>query len=122
MKILLLVLVLVLAMTGMAQAAPFVVSDPNPASDNVTNAIYIEMAANYNGTCSAVDVLGKPRVSIPDVANAIRFDVGQVGTGVSTGPHWWCVAQVNLFGESAFVPFSFNKAVPASPANIRVAP
>lgn len=105
---------------GLGICAPFLVSDPNPISDNVLNGVYVEMAVNYVGVCSTADVSGKPRVSIPDVANAIRFDVGQVGTGITVGEHWWCVAQVNVFGESAFVPFYFKKAVPASPVNIRI--
>jgi len=105
---------LLVLLPSLAFAGPFLVSDANPVGDGVLRAVYVETTTSTQ--CTAADVLGKPRVPMPDVANAIRYDM----TGVTTGTHFWCVAQVNVWDESPFVPLVFERKRPAAPANTRI--
>jgi hypothetical protein len=100
-----LIVIAVLLFASSVSAAPFLVSDPVPASDDVTKFQVIMDGG------AAVD-------SVP-VALAVRYDLA----GISAGSHSVTVRACNIWSCSAdSVPLVFNKVIPGVPGGLRIAP
>ena len=102
MKKLFLSLLCVLAMAGVASAAPFLVCDP-------------QAGVTY------YSITGDPywTASVPAQADgSLRTDLATIPGGA----HTIQVLACNIWGCSSASPFSFSKTLPAIPANTRVAP
>ena len=98
------ILVLVLFATPL-YAAPFLVSDPNPASEEVT-----VFKLSFDGG-AAID-------SVP-VSNAVRHDLA----GITSGSHTVTAQACNLWGCSVVsAPFAFTKTIPSVPGGMRIVP
>ena len=101
-------LILILAVVFLATplyAAPFLVSDPNPASEEVT-----VFKLSFDGG-AAID-------SVP-VSNAVRHDLA----GITSGSHTVTAQACNLWGCSVVSsPFVFNKIIPSAVGGMRIVP
>ena len=95
---LILAILLVLALTGIALAAPFLVCTPDPDAEN-----YL------------IKVNGATEIEVPA---PLHWDVGPL----SDGQYQLEVAAKNMWGISTYVPFDFNKKVPGSPLGIGLSP
>jgi hypothetical protein len=84
----------ILAMASMAWGSPFLVCTVDPA------------ATNY-----LIKVNGTAAIEVPA---PLHWDVGSLADGTYNLE----VAAKNIWGESIFVPFDFNKALPGSPFGI----
>jgi hypothetical protein len=105
MKKIFMIIVAVLLFACTANAAPFLVSDPAPATDEVTNFKLI-----FDG--------GSPVDTVP-VAGAMRYDLSSIAEGSHTVVGQAC----NVWGCSAnSLPFVFNKKIPGAPGVLRIVP
>lgn len=102
--------VLVFMLAAPCYAAPFLISDPWPASDP------------QPATCTAAVESGAPiPLTLIDAApgsKQLKHDVG----GVAKGAHNWTISCANAFGASASVPFAFAAGAPGAPAGLRLVP
>lgn len=90
---------------GIVVAAPFLVSDPNPASEEIT-----VFKLSFDGG-AAID-------SVP-VSNAVRHDLA----GITSGSHTVTAQACNLWGcSAASSPFVFNKIIPSAVGGMRIVP
>ncbi len=89
---------------GLGWAGPFLVCDPYMAADGIIKfQVMIDAAAPVDST---------------PVANALKFDL----SGVTTGVHTVKVKACNLWGcSSDSLPFSFTKSIPGVPTTISIA-
>lgn len=111
MKKFLLITLLLLALPVLVQAAPLVpylVCDPVP-----TTAVQPTSYTVTLDTAAAIDV---PAFKNPDNSVQLRYDL----SGVALGVHVVGLKAKNIWGESASVPFSFTKALPATPTNVGI--
>lgn len=100
----LLVIALILFATPL-YAAPFLVSDPNPASEEVT-----VFKLSFDGG-AAIDTA--------PVSNAVRYDLA----GITSGSHTVTGQACNLWGCSEVsAPFAFTKTLPSAVGGMRIVP
>ena len=87
---------------NMARAAPFLICDPQT---NVTH--YVVTINEITETVAAYD--------LGDGTVMLAYDLKDVDTGLNT-----CLVKAkNEWGESVNVPFSFTRAPPDAPVNVR---
>lgn len=117
MKRLLLAMIVVLAMAGLANAAPFLTCDCSVASENVTGAklqfgtaAWIDVpVASTCGSVTPVTCTGASKVICYDLAS------------LPSGPFTVKARFVNIWGESVdSLPFSGTKGAPGSPGSMRL--
>lgn len=97
----------VLAMAGCA--APFLVSDPYPATGPQPDQFLVTV-----GTAAPVTV---PATKNADGTAYLKWDVGSIGTG----PKTVTAKAKNAWGESAAsAPFSFTAGAPGAAAGLRL--
>lgn len=104
-----LLVVLVFVLAAPCYAAPFLISDPWPASDAQPDA------------CTAVEGGVQIPLTLIDAApgsKQLKHDVG----AVANGAHSWTISCSNAFGASASVPFVFAAGAPGAPAGLRLVP
>jgi hypothetical protein len=93
-----------------AQAGPFLVSDPYPASGAQPDS-----CSYQEGTAAAVVVpVAKDAAGLP----YCRFDLA----GVTRAAHSYQVRALNAWGQSDPVPFAFSAAGPGAATGLRVIP
>ncbi len=109
MKKVLVALSLMLSISTIALASPFLVSDPQPAS-SVTS-----YTVNVDGTDNTVT----PTVNAADTTTVFcKYDL----VNIISGSHKVTVTAVNMWGQSTAVPFTFAKTLPTDPTNIKLVP
>lgn len=94
---------LMVASTGFA--APSLVSDPTPATDEVIN-----FKIFFDGSLTAID-------SAPDATKAIKYDLGGIASGAHTVKAQACNA---AYCSVDSLPFNFTKVIPGVPQNQRI--
>lgn len=110
MKKFLLLLVAFLLVCPMVQAAgPYLVCASVPTTSVQPSSYTVTL-----DTAASIDV---PAQINTDNSVQIHYDL----SGVALGAHVVGLKAKNIWGESASVPFSFTKAVPATPISIGIA-
>jgi len=106
--------VALLGFTSVAFSSPFLISDPQCKLENDNGcAAGFELSLDDGATWG---VMGSQDVGADKVM--IHHDLG----GFPEGMNNIQVRAVNLWGESATIPFSFTKSVPSAPTNMAVSP
>jgi hypothetical protein len=102
----------IMVMALVAESAPFIISDPWPATSVKPDTCQI----SYDGSSTFV-TWGV--VSQSDGSVFCKMDIA----ALSTGSHTSQVKACNAAGCSTLVPFTFIKAgLPVAPANLRLSP
>ena len=82
-----------------AQAAPFLVTDPQSG------------VVGYE-----ITGLGEPVTFVAQADGSLKYDLASVNNGTYT----LTVAACNMWGCSSTAPFSFSKQIPSAPAGLRI--
>ncbi len=82
-----------------AQAAPFLVTDPQSG------------VVGYE-----ITGLGEPVTFVAQADGSLKYDLASVNSGTYT----LTVAACNMWGCSSTAPFSFSKQIPSAPAGLRI--